>query len=164
MVADSRAVALNHTAGLSLPQQVQMTLFSLFALLDRDDAYQRRCQQIVRERLAAFSRGLGIAIPDDPLRVAYYVDLDLAVWGRQAIGDDFPAYVEAHHAPLDIVIEPGQASRLGAAERLAASTARRGRCASRSPISTPHDYEALGRDLKAVAEQAVAEWRRAQQG
>ena len=24
------------------------------------------------------------------------------------------------------------------------------------------DYEALGRDLKAVAEQAVAEWRRAQ--
>jgi hypothetical protein len=39
IVADSRDVALNHTAGLSLPQQVQMTLFSLFALLDRDDAY-----------------------------------------------------------------------------------------------------------------------------
>ena len=37
MVADSRDVALNHTAGLSLPQQVQMTLFSLFSLLDDDD-------------------------------------------------------------------------------------------------------------------------------
>jgi hypothetical protein len=30
MVADSRQVALNHTAGLSLPQQVQMTLFAAF--------------------------------------------------------------------------------------------------------------------------------------
>ena len=40
MVADSRQVALNHTAGLSLPQQVQMALFSLFALLDTDDALQ----------------------------------------------------------------------------------------------------------------------------
>ncbi len=30
LVADSRSVALNHTAGLSTPQQVQMALFSLF--------------------------------------------------------------------------------------------------------------------------------------
>lgn len=29
LVADSRAVALNHTAGLSTPQQVQMVLFAL---------------------------------------------------------------------------------------------------------------------------------------
>ncbi|MEB2559238.1 aminotransferase class I/II-fold pyridoxal phosphate-dependent enzyme, partial [Burkholderia cenocepacia] len=29
LVADSRTVALNHTAGLSTPQQVQMALFSL---------------------------------------------------------------------------------------------------------------------------------------
>lgn len=33
MVADSRTVALNHTAGLSTPQQVQMALFSLQGLL-----------------------------------------------------------------------------------------------------------------------------------
>ena len=163
MVADSRAVALNHTAGLSLPQQVQMTLFSLFGLLDRDDAYQRRCQRIVRERLAALSRGLGTAIPDDPLRVAYYVDLDLAVWGRQTIGGDFPAYVEAHHAPLDIVM--GLARNHG-------SVLLNGSGFAGPPWSVrislanldTHDYEVLGRDLKAVAEQAVAEWRRAQKG
>src|SRR5215471_1298700 len=34
MVADSRCVALNHTAGLSLPQQVQMCFFALTYLLD----------------------------------------------------------------------------------------------------------------------------------
>ncbi len=32
LVADSRTVSLNHTAGLSTPQQVQMALFALFAL------------------------------------------------------------------------------------------------------------------------------------
>src|SRR5262245_8334842 len=34
IVADSRDVALNHTAGLSLPQQVMMSLFSLAELMD----------------------------------------------------------------------------------------------------------------------------------
>ena len=29
IVADSRDIGLNHTAGLSLPQQVMMTMFSL---------------------------------------------------------------------------------------------------------------------------------------
>ena len=40
MVADSRMVALNHTAGLSLPSQIQMMLFSSFTLLDKADSYK----------------------------------------------------------------------------------------------------------------------------
>jgi len=158
LVADSRDVALNHTAGLSLPQQAQMTLFSLFALLDRDDAYARRCREIVRERLDALSRGLGMPIPADPLRVAYYVDFDLAVWGRQAIGDDFAAYVAAHHAPLDLVI--GMAKQHG-------SVLLNGSGFDGPPWSVRISlanldtaaYEAIGRDLKAIAEKAVDEWK-----
>ena len=42
IVADSRDVALNHTAGLSLPQQVMMTLFSLAELHDEKKIYQQR--------------------------------------------------------------------------------------------------------------------------
>lgn len=38
LVADSRTVALNHTAGLSTPQQVQMVLFSLFGLMTKRDS------------------------------------------------------------------------------------------------------------------------------
>jgi aspartate 4-decarboxylase len=34
LVADSRTVALNHTAGLSTPVQAQMVMFSLFCLMD----------------------------------------------------------------------------------------------------------------------------------
>jgi aspartate 4-decarboxylase len=158
LVADSRSVALNHTAGLSTPQQVQMTLFSLFALLDPGDAYTHRCRAILRERLQALSRGLGLDVPDEPLRIGYYVDLDLAVWGRQTIGAPFQAYVEAHHSPLDIVIAlakqhgtvllngsgfdgPPWSVRISLANLDAAG------------------YEAIGRDLKAIAQQAVDEWR-----
>ncbi len=41
IVADSRDVALNHTAGLSLPQQVMMSLFSLSELMDTREAVSK---------------------------------------------------------------------------------------------------------------------------
>ncbi len=46
LVADSRQVALNHTAGLSMPQQVMMTFFSLFALTDSKNAYRDLTRRI----------------------------------------------------------------------------------------------------------------------
>jgi aspartate 4-decarboxylase len=103
MVADSRNVALNHTAGLALPQQVQMALFSLFALLDEHDRYKDRCKRIVQERLEALVDGLGVALPVDPLRASYYAVLDLEAWARRTHGDEFMAWATAQHVPLDIV-------------------------------------------------------------
>ena len=50
MVADSRSVALNHTAGLSTPQQVQMALFALFALMDGRDNYKQAVKGMIRGR------------------------------------------------------------------------------------------------------------------
>jgi aspartate 4-decarboxylase len=105
IVADSRSVALNHTAGLSLPQQLQMTLFSLFALLDENDRYKRRCRQIVHDRLAGLARGLGVPVPDDPNSTAYYQTLDLENWCRQHVGKEFVDYVKEHGDPLDIVLK-----------------------------------------------------------
>ena len=62
IVADSRDVALNHTAGLSLPQQVMMTLFSLYELMDEKKHYQKACIGIVRKRVEATIEGLGIEV------------------------------------------------------------------------------------------------------
>jgi aspartate 4-decarboxylase len=103
LVADSRNVALNHTAGLSLPQQVQMALFSLFALLDGDDDYKERCQRIVHERLQKLVDGLGVDMPHDESRAAYYAVLDLEAWARRTHGDEFMEWATASHVPLDIV-------------------------------------------------------------
>jgi aspartate 4-decarboxylase len=161
LVADSRDVALNHTAGLSTPQQVQMTLFSLFALLDGDDAYQTRCRELVRERLTRLGRGLGIEFPADPLRVAYYVDLDLAVWGRAAFGDDFAAYVAAHHQPLDVVLE--LAKRTGTVLLNGSGFDGPSWSVRVSLANLDADaYEVIGRDVKAIMGRAVTEWRRSQ--
>lgn len=103
IVADSRAVALHHTAGLSLPQQLQMTLFSLYALLDEGDVYKKRCRSIVDQRLAGLTRGLNVPLPDDPSRTGYYQTLDLENWCRKNIGDEFMEFVVANADPLDIV-------------------------------------------------------------
>jgi aspartate 4-decarboxylase len=158
IVADSRDVALNHTAGLSTPQQVQMVLFSLFALLDDDDTYQKRCRELVRHRLAALGRGLGFDLPADPLRVGYYADLDLAVWGRAAFGDDFNAYREAHHQPLDAVI--ALAKRSGTVLLNGSGFDGPPWSVRISLANLDADaYEAIGRDLKELMGQAVAEWR-----
>ena len=43
-------------------------------------------------------------MPEDPLRVGYYADLDLEAWGRAAFGESSSRYVDAHHDPLDIVL------------------------------------------------------------
>ena len=71
MVADSRQVALNHTAGLSLPQQTQMSLFALFSLLDKDNKYRVRMLSIIEKRLKTLWEGAGFTLLPDPLRAGY---------------------------------------------------------------------------------------------
>src|SRR5277367_4364932 len=104
MVADSRCVALNHTAGLSLPQQVQMTLFSLFALLDKDDRYKKLTKEIVQRRLKALWAGMKLPLPDDPLRSDYYATLDLMVWAEKMHGPAFVKFLKKHYHPFDVLV------------------------------------------------------------
>ena len=104
MVADSRAVALNHTAGLSTPQQVQMSLFALMCLLDTDNVYKNKMQTMIEDRLDALWKGTGFTLVDDPLRVGYYSEIDMAVWSKKIYGEDFFNWLKANHDPLDVVI------------------------------------------------------------
>ena len=103
IVADSRDIALNHTAGLSLPQQVMMTLFSLAELHDQKKAYQQACIDILRRRALATIEGLGIEVPPNPLFDWYYGLIDFEFWLRKYGGEDVVAWVKAHVHPLDIV-------------------------------------------------------------
>lgn len=65
MVADSRQVALNHTAGLSLPQQMQMSLFASFALLDKENKYKLKMMEIIEKRLHALWDNTGFTLIKD---------------------------------------------------------------------------------------------------
>jgi aspartate 4-decarboxylase len=103
MVADSRMVALNHTAGLSLPSQIQMMLFSSFTLLDRADSYKNLCQLICRRRWHALFDGLGLTLPEDSNRAYYYVELDLMVWAEKAYGSDFAGFLRKNYECIDVL-------------------------------------------------------------
>ncbi|WP_299007501.1 bifunctional aspartate transaminase/aspartate 4-decarboxylase [uncultured Shewanella sp.] len=89
IVADSRAVALNHTAGLSLPQQVQMVFFSLACLMDTENYYKQSAKRIIRDRFHTLYKSMGISIENDANRVDYYTLLDLDVLGKHVYGEQF---------------------------------------------------------------------------
>ena len=104
MVADSRAIGLNHTAGLSTPQQVQMALFALDGLLDATGVRKSEVRDIVRRRFDLLYRGVGLRPPDDPLLTHYYATLDIPALARKRYGDRFANWLTARFEPIDFVV------------------------------------------------------------
>src|SRR6187401_2308176 len=103
IVADSRDVALNHTAGLSLPAQVMMTMFSLYELMDTKKAYQKACIGIVKKRVQATIEGLGIEVGENEHFDWYYGLIDFEFFARKYLGDDIVKWMKTNVHPLDIV-------------------------------------------------------------
>jgi aspartate 4-decarboxylase len=102
IVADSRDVALNHTAGLSLPQQVMMSLFSLCELMDAKKEYQKACKDIVQRRVWSMIDSMGLQLSPNPSYDAYYGLIDFEFWARKNIGDKAVEYIKGHVHPLDL--------------------------------------------------------------
>jgi aspartate 4-decarboxylase len=102
IVADSRDVALNHTAGLALPQQVMMSLFSLAEMMDGAKLYQKACMEIVHRRAKAMIEGLGIEVSPNTLYNAYYGLIDFEFFARKNIGQDAVDYLKKNVHPLDL--------------------------------------------------------------
>jgi aspartate 4-decarboxylase len=93
LVADSRTVALNHTAGLSTPVQAQMTLFSLFSLMDEEQKYKQSMKRIVLRRKEALYRELGLPMVRDANSVRYYHLLDMESLAAQMHGVEFSQWL-----------------------------------------------------------------------
>lgn len=102
IVADSRDIGLNHTAGLSLPQQVMMTMFSLYELMDEKKEYQNACMEIVKRRAWSMIESLGLQLSPNPNFDYYYGLIDFEFWARKNIGDDAVEYLKKNIHPLDL--------------------------------------------------------------
>jgi aspartate 4-decarboxylase len=102
IVADSRDVALNHTAGLSLPQQVMMSLFSLSEMMDAEKRYQAACKEIVNRRAWAMIESMELQLNPNPNYDAYYGLIDFEFWARKNIGEDAVEYLKKNIHPLDL--------------------------------------------------------------
>ncbi|MGV2986289.1 bifunctional aspartate transaminase/aspartate 4-decarboxylase [Vibrio sp. E150_011] len=111
LVADSRAVALNHTAGLSTPQQIQMSLFSLLALLKGGKEYQQNAKKIVRERYRTLMENSPTepTITEDNTNGAfYYVEINIQDMATSVYGENFFDWMEEKYEPLDFLVRLAQ--------------------------------------------------------
>lgn len=112
IVADSRQVALNHTAGLSTPSQVQMAFFAAFALLDKENKYKEKTKNICRSRQKKLFNSLGLKLSNDPYDTAYYTEFDLLEWARCNYGEDFSKYLQENHKPVEILMNLAEESSI----------------------------------------------------
>lgn len=104
MVADSRSVALHHTAGLSTPQQVLMVLFSLYCLVDTQGEYKRSAQDVVLQRFKALYAALGIPHPDNQYDAHYYTTIDILTLAASRYSKEFSGYLANSYEPIDFVV------------------------------------------------------------
>jgi aspartate 4-decarboxylase len=109
IVADSRDIALNHTAGLSLPQQVMMSLFSLCEMMDAEKHYQEACKEIVQSRFHKLVDAMGLQLSPNPNYDAYYGLIDFEFWARKNIGEKAVDYLKSHVHPLDLAFRLAEA-------------------------------------------------------
>lgn len=103
LVADSRAVALNHTAGVSLPQQLQMTLFALSALIDTHDEYKNATKKLIRKRYNRLMQSIGYLPEIDNNAVEYYTLLDLQLLGGKFYNKEFGEWILNNNEDIDFL-------------------------------------------------------------
>jgi aspartate 4-decarboxylase len=161
MVADSRQVALNHTAGLSTPQQVQMALFAAVSLLDADDTYKHQTKQICHRRMRLLYEGLGLPQPELPYSADYYTEFDLAEWAARHYGAEFADYLRDNYEPIDILFRLAQESSI---VLLSGGGFHGPEWSVRISLANldDADYAEIGRDLHSALEGYVREWRQSQ--
>ncbi|MGU3494236.1 bifunctional aspartate transaminase/aspartate 4-decarboxylase [Xanthobacteraceae bacterium A53D] len=158
LVADSRAVALNHTAGLSTPQQVQMVLFSLFALMDESDGYKAELKKLIRRREAALYRELGIEPEKDPNAVDYYTLLDLEVIAHKLYGADFASWIVKRASAGDLLFRIADETGIVLLPGRGFGTQQPAGRASLANLNE-YEYAAIGRALRGLAEEFYAEFK-----
>lgn len=161
MVADSRQVALNHTAGLSLPQQLQMSLFALSSLLDKENRYRTRMLQLIESRLKALWDSAGFTLLPDPLRAGYYSEIDMLVWAEKFYGNEFVDYLKRTYNPLDIVFRLATETGLVVLNGGGFDGPEWSVRVSLANLNES-DYTRIGESLQLILKEYAAEWKKQQ--
>lgn len=112
IVADSRQVALNHTAGLSTPQQVQMAFFSAFSLVDEENKYKNQTIDICHRRQKLLFKNLGLPLKKDLYDASYYTEFDLLQWAIKNYGHKFANYLKSNYKPVDVLYKLAEESSI----------------------------------------------------
>ncbi|VXB15663.1 Bifunctional aspartate aminotransferase and L-aspartate beta-decarboxylase [Burkholderia sp. 8Y] len=158
LVADSRTVALNHTAGLSTPQQVQMVLFSLFSLMDTPDAYKNALKRLIRNRKQALYREIGIPLEDDDENlVDYYTILDMEYLGERMYGREYVDWLLKNTKPTELLFRLAQDARVVLLPGRGFGTQHPSGRVSLANLNES-DYMQIGRAIRKMMDEHVAQF------
>ena len=101
VTADSRAIGLYHTSGLSTPSQVFMDFLALTHLIyGSEDPYIKLANEIVRERYDALMEGLGLPGDDSAENSRYYTVVDLNALVLEKYGQEFTDWLKENKTEL----------------------------------------------------------------
>ncbi|SAK55122.1 aspartate aminotransferase [Caballeronia pedi] len=161
LVADSRTVALNHTAGLSTPQQVQMVLFSLFSLMDTPDAYKNALKRLIRSRKQVLYREIGIA-PEaiDENEVDYYTILDMEYLGERGHGRELVDWIIENTEPSEILFKLAKEARVVLLPGRGFGTPHPSGRVSLANLNES-DYVQIGRAIRRLMDEYIARYQKA---
>ncbi|WP_321797634.1 bifunctional aspartate transaminase/aspartate 4-decarboxylase [Caballeronia sp. J97] len=158
LVADSRTVALNHTAGLSTPQQVQMVLFSLFSLMDTPDAYKDALKRLIRNRKRALFEEIGIAFDEkDANQVDYYTIIDMEYFGERAYGREFVDWLLKHTKSSELLFRLAAEARVVLLPGMGFGTKHPSGRVSLANLNES-DYRTIGRAIRKLTDEYVARY------
>jgi len=161
LVADSRTVALNHTAGLSTPVQAQMALFSLFSLMDEAETYKKSMKRIVLRRKAALYRELGLIVPFDPNSVRYYHLLDLKVIATQMYSAAFATWMVKRLKPNEALFRLAEETGVILLPGRGFGTPHQSARISLANLNE-YDYANIGRSIRKLASEFYTEFQAAE--
>ncbi|GAA0822218.1 aspartate 4-decarboxylase [Clostridium tertium] len=158
IVADSRQVALNHTAGLSTPQQVQMAFFCAFALLDDENIYKKQTIEICHRRQKLLFDSLGLSLRKDINDAAYYTEFDLLEWANYNYGSGFANYLESSYKPVEVLYRLAQESSI---VLLSGSGFQGPEWSIRISLANlrDEDYTIIGKTLHEILDEFVSRWK-----
>lgn len=101
-VADSRAIGLYHTSGLSTPQQIMMDLFALTSLIagDNVDDYLLSSKKLVNYRYHALWDEIGVNVDNSHANTKYYTLVNIYDLVEKIHGADFAEYFRSQYSYL----------------------------------------------------------------
>lgn len=157
IAADSRQVALNHTAGLSTPQQVQMAFFAIFSLLDKEHSYKELIQNICRRRKKLLFQSLGLDLIEDPYSASYYTEFDILELSKTFYGDEFTRYLENNYEPVEILFSLAEKSSI---VLLSGAGFKGTKWSIRISLSNlnDEDYTTIGKVIHNILEDYMKKW------
>lgn len=158
IVADSRHVALNHTAGLSTPQQVQMAFFAAFDILDNKDTYKNLTKNICRRRQRLLFNSLKLKLTENDYDAAYYTAFDLLEWAEHNYGTEFANYLQKNYKPVDVLYRLAEESSI---VLLSGGGFSGPEWSIRISLANLNDeaYETIGTILHKILEGYVVDWK-----